>query len=513
MADNTPLPLATGSTRAAASDQVTHSGDTADVQLVRIVEVTGAEGSKVPVSPYALVSTGNSSTAVLAASAVFTGAWEDVSDYSHIAVNVFVSHVSATDGLQLQQSSNGTDADLGDVYTIPATTGKSFSAPVQAKFCRVVYTNSGTLQTVMRLQTIYSKQAKKGSSVRPQDSRSNDNDFEEALAYGMGYNGSTWDRLLATLGKLNVIQPDITASGSLTAAAQTVSLALSGQSGAVVQISGTWVGTITFEGTVNGTNFDPINGVFSASSTPKTTATVNGLYRITPAGLASMRVNMTAFTSGTAVISIRASAGVGGTFANQVLPVEIDPRRLISFRGRASTFRIPGRAGTTGQKLFSIHNATGSTILVDVDKFKIDKVETVVKAVTVLPPLVRLYKVTVLPTNGTAVTKVARDSAQSSSASLTILQDASADGTSSATALTATLPAGTVIEGEFAPRLITAAGYEMSDRVEFLKETDELITLRPLEGLVVMLDYVLATQNPITDMWVVTAKWLEYTAV
>ena len=44
MADN--FPLTPGSGRSAATDQVTHSGDTADVQLVRVVGVTGAEGSK-----------------------------------------------------------------------------------------------------------------------------------------------------------------------------------------------------------------------------------------------------------------------------------------------------------------------------------------------------------------------------------------------------------------------------------------------------------------------------------
>jgi hypothetical protein len=194
------------------------------------------------------------------------------------------------------------------------------------------------------------------------------------------------------------------------------------------------------------------------------------------------------------------------------LPVDINSKQNISFYGRASTFRIPGRAGTAGQKLFSIHNATGSAVLVDVDKIKIDIAATVVKAVTVLPPVVRLYKVTVLPSSGTAVTKVARDSALTSSASVTVLQDASADGTSSGTALAATLPAGAVVESEFASRLITAAGYEMGDRIDFLKETDERITLRALEGLVVMLDYTLATQNPITDMYVVTCKWSEYTA-
>lgn len=44
MADN--FPLTPGSGRFAATDQVTYSGDTADVQLMRPVLVTGAEGSR-----------------------------------------------------------------------------------------------------------------------------------------------------------------------------------------------------------------------------------------------------------------------------------------------------------------------------------------------------------------------------------------------------------------------------------------------------------------------------------
>jgi hypothetical protein len=160
-----------------------------------------------------------------------------------------------------------------------------------------------------------------------------------------------------------------------------------------------------------------------------------------------------------------------------------------------------------------MHNATGSTIKVDIEKITVDLVQTVVKAVTVLPPVIRAWKVTVLPTNGTALTKVTEDSVRypTSSPSLTILGDASADGTSSATALTATLPAGTFLAEEYAPRLITAAGYEMFDRTTFLESDSEVITLNPLEGVVLFADYVLATQNPITDMWVVSARWTEYT--
>jgi len=214
--------------------------------------------------------------------------------------------------------------------------------------------------------------------------------------------------------------------------------------------------------------------------------------------------------------SVAITAGTG-TNIDTVTTPNGDHRQVViveergGFSGRASTFRIPGRAGTVGQRIFSIHNATGSAVHVRVNKITVDTVTTVVKAVTVLPPVVRAYKVTALPTGGTAVTKVAEDSSKTANASVTVLGDASADGTVSATALAATLPAGAVIAQEFSPRMITAAGYEISDRIEFFAATNEAITLRPLEGIVVSLDYVLATQNPITDMYIVGCRWEEFT--
>ena len=141
-----------------------------------------------------VVSVVNSSAVNLAAAGVFTGTSEDVAEYSTIMVTVFSSHASATDGLSIQQSMDGTNWDLIDTYSIPAATGKTFSLPVQARFYRVVYTNGATLTTSLRIQTLYSRANKMGSSQRPQDGRSNDNDFEEMLAYGMVYNGTGWDR-------------------------------------------------------------------------------------------------------------------------------------------------------------------------------------------------------------------------------------------------------------------------------------------------------------------------------
>lgn len=216
---------------------------------------------------------------------------------------------------------------------------------------------------------------------------------------------------------------------------------------------------------------------------------------------------------------VKVGHGADATFTDAKgstpLPVNVDGKRIVTFDGRVSTFRTPGRAGTAGQNLFAIHNATGSTVLVDIHKITVDLAVTVVKAVTVLPPLIRAWKVTVLPTNGTALTKVPSDSALSSSSSVTVFGDASADGTSSGTALTATRPAGTIITQEFASRYMGGAGtnplFEPMDRAEFFTDEDEVVTLRALEGVVIFADYVLATQNPVTDMWAVSCRWDEYT--
>lgn len=188
------------------------------------------------------------------------------------------------------------------------------------------------------------------------------------------------------------------------------------------------------------------------------------------------------------------------------------PANKGQFSGHTATFRTPGRAGTTGQKIFALHNATGSTIVAEINKVVVDHTQTVVTAVTVIPPIVRLWKVTVLPTNGTAGTKVADDSSSTaSSSSITVFQDASADGTSSTTALTATLPAGTVIAEEFASILITGAGISKAPQIVFLSEALESVILRPLEGIVVFLDYTNASANATTDSWTVQCAWQEYT--
>lgn len=177
------------------------------------------------------------------------------------------------------------------------------------------------------------------------------------------------------------------------------------------------------------------------------------------------------------------------------------------FRGRASSYRTLGRAGTTGQKIFALFNAAGSSVTVVVTKTYCDLSMSVLKLITVHPPVIRLWKITAVPTNGSAANKLKIGGSSTSSASVTAWQDSSADVTGSATTLTATLPAGEILDQEFAARLITGAGYEPPGTVELAYDSE--ITLAAGEGVVVYLDYNLATMNPITDIWLAGIEWSE----
>lgn len=174
-----------------------------------------------------LISTNNSSSTPLGIGGVLTCTSDDVTEWGEARVSVFADQASATDGLQMQQSSNGTNWDVIDSYTIPANTGKTFSVALTLKHFRVVNTNGGVAQGVMRLQTKYFKSYNRGSSVRPQDARANDNDFEEVLGFQMVYNGISWDRQRgdAANGARMQMTPVISAT-TLSAANTTVTLTI-----------------------------------------------------------------------------------------------------------------------------------------------------------------------------------------------------------------------------------------------------------------------------------------------
>lgn len=74
-----------------------------------------------------------------------------------------------------------------------------------------------------------------------------------------------------------------------------------------VQVSGTFAGTLTFQATIDGTNWvtasvQPIGA--TTSTTWVTTATAVGLWNRPTGGFKGFRVQMTAYTSGSASVTL-----------------------------------------------------------------------------------------------------------------------------------------------------------------------------------------------------------------
>ncbi len=145
------------------------------------VQVDGINGT---------VDANNNSSTPLGIGATFTGTSTDILQFSGITISVFSDVASATDGLSVQFSADGTNWDHLDVFTIPAGTGKTFSFQPVARFMRVLYTNGGTAQADFRLSVILKTATGKSSSHRIADSISDQDDAEVVKAVLTGENPS-----------------------------------------------------------------------------------------------------------------------------------------------------------------------------------------------------------------------------------------------------------------------------------------------------------------------------------
>lgn len=198
--------IAANQTNASQKTQIVDGdGDIADV-----IAVNGNNGL-VTLSP-GHVSTANSTTTPLAGGAVFTGTAEDVTNFGVIQIMVTSSHDSATDGLAIEFSVDGTNWDSIDSYTIPANTPKVYSFQPCAKYYRIVYTNGSTLQTFFRLQTTIKPYYVKPSSHRIDDVIDSQDDAELVKAV-----------LTAQTPGGTFVPIDSTASGNLKMSVQEIS--------------------------------------------------------------------------------------------------------------------------------------------------------------------------------------------------------------------------------------------------------------------------------------------------
>lgn len=74
-----------------------------------------------------------------------------------------------------------------------------------------------------------------------------------------------------------------------------------------IQISGTWVGTIEFDASIDGTNWTAVSLTPFPSGTAASRATANGTWTGNIEGMIFFRANPTAWTSGTATVTINMS--------------------------------------------------------------------------------------------------------------------------------------------------------------------------------------------------------------
>lgn len=97
--------------------------------------------------------------------------------------------------------------------------------------------------------------------------------------------------------------------GTLLAANDVVSADIRGYPSAVIQLAGTWAGTVTFEASVGGDVWAAAQMIVQSSGALATTATANGLFICANPGYWLVRARMSSFTSGVASVAILTGLG------------------------------------------------------------------------------------------------------------------------------------------------------------------------------------------------------------
>jgi hypothetical protein len=76
-----------------------------------------------------------------------------------------------------------------------------------------------------------------------------------------------------------------------------------------VQVTGTFTATLELQTTIDGTNYVAVQGLKVSDGTDAPTITAVGIYRYELVGSKGCRVKATAYTSGTAVVTLAAMEG------------------------------------------------------------------------------------------------------------------------------------------------------------------------------------------------------------
>jgi len=259
------------------------------------------------------VSTLNSSTANIAISGTFTGTSEEVLECASVSIQ-FRADMACT--VFCDQSADGTNWDITDSYTVAAATGDSRVFVLNAKYLRVRVTNNGVgIATNVRLHTTLSADSNAGPRALTQLGNLK-TALQESIPAGSAYIGNVavrgnTDGTLAGnyLDRLKTYPiPDKTGSGTLAAVSATLIATIEGCGAVSFQITGTWVASLIFEATIDGTNWFSVSAFNIVASTTASSITSNGYFLINCGSWKQVRVKASTYTSGTVNVTWNAGA-------------------------------------------------------------------------------------------------------------------------------------------------------------------------------------------------------------
>jgi len=309
-----------------------------------LAPVTAANGALVDVSRVqgavtifnGTTDSGNSSTTPLAANGVFNGAWLDCFNQGSVLVYLFSNVSSAANGLSLQWSNDGVNADETYAETFTAG-GRALVLQVtqRGRYFRLVYTNGGTIQASFRLDVIHKITTPSGDVEELSDVLSLDDHgmitipvlaAKNAAGSAIGYlaqsnaapagteNGLVVRNIPSGVQTIQGVQ-DTATSGSIIASTTVVGpLAVTQRNVVTISIRGTYAGvTFIIEASDDGgTSWFPLQvidnstGQAASTWTPGTNASAS--YDAAIGGFTHVRVRATAWTSGTAVVTLTAQS-------------------------------------------------------------------------------------------------------------------------------------------------------------------------------------------------------------
>jgi hypothetical protein len=201
------------------------------------VDPTGTTSQ--PFSAPNVVEINNTTAILLGANAVFTGTARDILNYNAVSVEVFADQNSATDGLQIQFSKDGTNWDKTTSFTVTASTGQTHTFAALSQYFRLKYTNGAIAQGTFRLTALLHPLSVGPEVIRVKDTvdAQADATVVKAVAVGKFSSTSYIDVKVESDGALPITDN----AGSLTVDSPQLPLALVG--GRLDANIGSWLGS------------------------------------------------------------------------------------------------------------------------------------------------------------------------------------------------------------------------------------------------------------------------------